>query len=79
MKKTSSRPPPEGAIRRYDWSRAERGRYAAKAAKATALLRMLDPELASRFPDSGSVNAALRAMLTIQAALPRAKPRRRAA
>ena len=79
MKKRDSRPPPEGAIDRYDWSRAERGRYAAKAAKATALLRMLDPELAARFPDSGAVNAALRAVLTIQAALPRPKARRRAA
>ena len=79
MKKRDARHRPEGTIERYDWTRAERGRYAAKAAKATALLRILDPELAARFPDSGSVNAALRAMLAIQAALPRPKARRRAA
>lgn len=79
MKKRDARQLPEGAIERYDWSRAERGRYAAKASKATVLLRMLEPELAARFPDSRSVNAALRAVLAVQAALPTRKTRRRAA
>ena len=79
MKKREAHRPAEGALERYDWSRAERGRYATKSAKASALLRMLDPELAARFPDSGAVNAALRAVLAIQDALPRPKTRRRAA
>lgn len=79
MRKRDVRALPEGHIDRYDWSRAVRGRHAAKAARATALLRMLDPELAARFPDSGAVNAALRALLAVQAALPKGRPRRRAA
>lgn len=79
MRKHRVRKLPEGHVGRYDWSRAVRGRYSAKAGKATALLRMLDPELASLFPDSGSVNTALRATLALQAALPRPRLRRRAA
>ena len=79
MKQRSVRGLPEGHLDRYDWSQAVRGRYTAKATKATALLRMLEPELATRFPDSGSVNAALRAMLALQAALPKTRSRRRAA
>jgi len=63
---------PEGHPDRYDWSRATRGKYAAKAAKASALLRVLEPELARRFPDSRAVNAALRRMLDLKNA-----PRRR--
>ena len=79
MRKREGRNLPEGDVKRYDWSRAVRGRYAAKATKATVLLRMLSPDLALRFPDSGSVNAALRAMLALQAALPKPRARRRAA
>jgi len=79
MKKRDLAALPEGHLARYDWSRATRGRYASKAAKATALLRILAPELAARFPDSRSVNAALRALIALQAALPRSRSRRRAA
>ena len=70
---------PEGHLGRYDWSRATRGKYAAKAAKATALLRILDPELARRFPDSHTVNAALRSLLALENALPRRGRRSHAA
>ena len=62
---------PEGHLGRYDWSRAIRGKYAAKAAKASALLRILDPELARRFPDSRTVNTALRSLVALEGALPR--------
>ena len=62
---------PEGHLGRYDWSRAIRGQYAAKAAKASALLRILDPELARRFPDSRTVNTALRSLVALEGALPR--------
>jgi len=79
MRKRDVHKLPEGHVDRYDWSRAVRGRHAAEAAKATELLRMLDPELAARFPDSGSVNAALRAVLALEAVLPRTRGRRRAA
>jgi hypothetical protein len=70
---------PEGNLRRYDWSKATRGGFASKAAKASALLRILDPELAVRFPDSQSVNEALRALLALDEALSRRRPRRRQA
>jgi len=60
---------------RYDWSKATRGRYAAKAAKVSALLRILDPALAKRFPDSRSVNEALRSLITLADALPRRRER----
>ena len=76
MRKRSLAALPEGHLGRYDWAHAVRGRH---AAKATALLRVLDPELAGRFPDSRSVNAALRALLTLQAALPKGRGRKRAA
>jgi hypothetical protein len=62
---------PEGHLARYDWNRARRGRLAGKAAKASALLRILEPELATHFPDSRAVNEALRALLALDAALPR--------
>jgi hypothetical protein len=62
---------PEGDVDRYDWSRARRGRLARKAARASALLRILEPDLAARFPDSRSTNEALRALLTLDEALPR--------
>ncbi len=67
---------PEGHLQRYDWSKATRGRLAARAAKASALLRLLDPELAVNFPDSRSVNEALRALLALDEALPRRRPGR---
>jgi hypothetical protein len=71
MKRSDPAKLPEGDLRRYDWARARRGRLATKAAKATALLRILDPALARRFPDSQSVNEALRALVALDEALPR--------
>ena len=68
MKRADSAKLPEGHIRRYDWAKATRGRLAARATKASALLRILDPELAKRFPDSRSVNDALRALVALERA-----------
>jgi len=79
MRKADFTAPPEGEVERYDWSKATRGKYAAKAAKASALLRILEPELAHRFPDSRSVNAALRALSALQEVLPPRRSRRRRA
>jgi hypothetical protein len=80
MKKADPAKLPEGHLARYDWSKARRGRLAGKAAKVSGLLRILEPELAAQFPDSRAVNEALRALLAIDAALPRRRsPRRRAA
>lgn len=76
MRKGDSKRLPEGHPDRYDWSKATRGKHATRAAKASVLLRILDPELARKFPDSRSVNAALRGLLALQAALPRRRGRR---
>lgn len=70
---------PEGHLQRYDWSKATRGRLATKAAKASALLRLLDADLAAHFPDSRSVNEASRALLALDEALPRRRLRKRQA
>jgi hypothetical protein len=43
----------------YDFSEGRRGRYAERYAQGTNIVR-LDPDVASRFPNSESVNAALR-------------------
>jgi hypothetical protein len=79
MKRPDSARFPEGDLRRYDWSKASRGRLAARAAKASALLRILDAELAVRFPDSRSVNEALRALVALDQALPTRRARRKRA
>ena len=80
MKKADIAKLPEGHLDRYDWSKATRGsRVAAQAAQASRLLRILDEDLEARFPDSRAVNEALRALLVIEAALPKRKQRPRAA
>jgi len=80
MKKAEISKLPEGHLDRYDWSRATRGsRAASQASRASRLLRILDEDLEARFPDSRSVNEALRALLAIEAALPKRKGRPRAA
>ena len=71
MKKANTARLRESDLARYDWSRAKRGRLAIRAQKASALLRLLEPDLAARFPDSKSVNEALRALLTLEATLPK--------
>lgn len=68
---------PEGHVERYDWSRSTRGRLAQQAALGRTNLRALDDELAEAFPDSASVNAALRALLAMREALMPPPPGRR--
>ena len=60
---------PEGHIDRYDWSRATRGRLAKRISKEGSNLRALDDDVVKDFPDSASVNAALRAVIAMRAAL----------
>ena len=43
----------------YDFVDAVRGKYAARVARGTNIVR-LDPDVAELFPDSASVNEALR-------------------
>lgn len=53
---------PETDMRRYDWTRAKRGRYARYAPEVAAHVRILDSDLAKLFPTDEDVNAALRAV-----------------
>jgi|HubBroStandDraft_4_1064222.scaffolds.fasta_scaffold2859864_1 hypothetical protein len=73
MKKVDRSKLPEDDLRRYDWSRAVRGKHADKAAALGRLVRMLDPEIAELFPDSRSVNDALRAVVALNRAFPKRK------
>ena len=73
MKKTSkpkakrakrSSPSPETDELRpdYDFSAGVRGKYAGRYSAGTNLV-LLEPDIAARFPDSESVNRALRSLL----------------
>jgi hypothetical protein len=48
----------------YDFARGVRGKYAKAYAQGTNIV-VLDPEVAKEFPDSRSVNEALRSLLPI--------------
>jgi hypothetical protein len=48
----------------YDFSKGTRGKYAKRYAKGTNLV-VLDADLAKLFPDSKSVNDALRALADV--------------
>jgi hypothetical protein len=52
-------------VRRYDWSKATRGRFAALAAPKhkPCAVRIIDADLEEAFPDSESMNRALRALV----------------
>jgi hypothetical protein len=58
----------------YDFSDGVRGKYAERYRRGTNVV-LLDPELAEAFPDSKSVNDALRALVAIAA---RTEARKRA-
>jgi hypothetical protein len=47
----------------FDFSKTERGRYAKRLKTEGSNLVLVDPELAKSFPDSASVNAALRSVI----------------
>ena len=47
----------------FDLSKAERGRYAKRLKVEGSNLILVEPELAKSFPDSASVNAALRSVV----------------
>jgi len=46
----------------YDFNKGERGKYAEKYAEGTNVV-LLEPDVAKAFPDSASVNEALRTLL----------------
>ena len=64
MRKTNSSPDRDEMRPEYDFSGGVRGKYAGRYREGTNVV-LLDPEVAAAFPDSASVNAALRALLAI--------------
>ena len=80
MKKTLARKVPDGLRSEYDLSQLKggvRGKYYRQAAAGTNLV-LIEPELANVFPDTQSVNRALRLLAdTAEAATVRSPPRRR--
>lgn len=74
MKKPPSKPRVRGMRAEYDFSGGVRGKYVDRYRRGTNVV-LLDPELAAAFPDSKSVNDALRALVTIAT---RAEARKRA-
>lgn len=59
MKKTDQN---EEMRSEYDFSEGARGKYAARCAEGSNVV-VLDPDVAREFPDSESVNEALRELL----------------
>ena len=73
-KKTSTKVRTPEMRAEYDFSGGVRGKYAERYHSSTNVV-LLDTELAEAFPDSKSVNDALRALVAIAARTP---PRKRA-
>ncbi|MGH9654132.1 MAG: hypothetical protein ACRD6B_11800 [Bryobacteraceae bacterium] len=64
MKKTRTKQATAEIRAEYDFSSGVRGKYAERYRRGTNVV-VLDPEVAGAFPDSKSVNDALRAILAI--------------
>ena len=65
MKVKSSKQPSDDLRPEYDFdfSKGERGRYASRLKVEGSNLVLVEPDLAKAFPDSASVNAALRSVV----------------
>jgi hypothetical protein len=64
MKKGSKTKRQQDMLPEYDFSKGERGKYAKRYAEGTNVV-LIEPDLAQVFPDSASVNEALRARVTL--------------
>jgi len=73
MKKEDRKAGDAEMLPEYDFADGERGKYAARYAEGTNLVA-LAPDVAEAFPDSESVNDALRSLIELARKVP-AKPR----
>ena len=73
MKKDPDSPSDRDLLPEYDFSKGERGRYAERFAEGTNLV-LLDPDVAEAFPDSESVNKALRSLIELARRVPAKSP-----
>lgn len=62
MSKNSGKVDDDPVEPEYDFSKGVRGKYSGRFADGTNLI-ILDPDVAKEFPDSQSVNEALRSLL----------------
>ena len=84
MKKTSAKPrrvarprtAPDEMRDEYDFSNAVRNPYAARYAAGSNII-VLEPDVAAQFPNSASVNEALRSLANVIAGRKRKEPSRR--
>lgn len=60
----------------YDWSKAVRNPYASRYAAGSNIV-VLEPDVAALFPNSASVNEALRSLASVMAGRKRKRPTRR--
>lgn len=63
-RKAKTKVEPDDMRPEYDFSRGVRGKYYASYKKGTNLV-LLEPDVAKAFPDSSSVNAALRLLVNL--------------
>ena len=63
-KRRSAPVPADEILPEYDFSRARPNKYARRFAGGRNII-VLDPDVARRFPDSATVNRALRALVAI--------------
>ena len=64
MKKGSKAKHADEMLDEYDFSNGVRGKFAKRYAEGTNVI-LLEPDVAKVFPDSASVNAALRGLVTL--------------
>ncbi len=64
MKKAAKKKPASELLDEYDFSKGVRGKYAKRYAEGTNVI-VLAPDVAEFFPDAASVNAALRALVSV--------------
>jgi len=64
MKKAAKKGRAPDMRNEYDFSKGVRGKYAQRYAEGTNVV-VLAPDIAEFFPDAESVNAALRALVTV--------------
>ncbi len=64
MKKVSRKQPNREMLNEYDFSKGVRGKYAKRYAEGSNIV-VLSPDVAKVFPDSRSVNEALRVLIKI--------------
>jgi hypothetical protein len=83
MKKTSAKSSrrssasdPDEILPEYDWSQAVRNPYAARYAAGSNIV-VLEPDVAAVFPNSASVNEALRSLASVMAGRKAKRPSRR--